>query len=218
MIVVENFLSAHDPTDGTLLWEYAWPGISTSNASCSQAVACPGDRVFVSKGYGHGCALLQIRRDSSDGWSVEELWQNPTMMKTKFSNVVVYQDHIYGLDDVILECLDLSSGKRCWKRGRFGYGQILRVGETLLVQSESGEIAAIQLDPERFVQLTEFPALDGKTWNTICLYGPYLLVRNSEQAACYELPHRRQIGTISAAGKLRDNQTALAANHAKHTP
>jgi hypothetical protein len=26
------------------------------------------------------------------------------------------------------------------------------------------------------------------TWNNFALYGPYLLVRNSEEAACYKLP------------------------------
>ena len=187
LIVVENYVCGHDPTDGRQLWEYPWPGQSTSNASCCQAIACPGDRVFVSKGYGHGCVLLQLQCDDRGQWTAEELWYSARVMKTKFSNVVLYQDQIYGLDDVILECLDLNTGNRRWKRGRFGYGQILRVGQTLLVQSESGELAAVRLNPERFDERARFQALDGKTWNTICLYGPYLLVRNAEEAACYEL-------------------------------
>jgi outer membrane protein assembly factor BamB len=36
--------------------------------------------------------------------------------------------------------------------------------------------------------LGRFQAIEGMTWNTIALYGPYLLVRNAEEAACYELP------------------------------
>ena len=189
VIVVENYVCGHDPSDGSLLWEYPWPGQSTSNASCSQAVPCAGDRVFVSKGYGVGCALLQIRRDEEGRWSAEEIWQSNRLMKTKFSNVAIFEDHIYGLDDVILECLELDTGSRRWKRGRFGYGQILRVCATLLVLSESGEMAAVETNPEEYVELARFAALDGKTWNTICLYGPYLLVRNAEEAACYELDH-----------------------------
>jgi hypothetical protein len=27
-----------------------------------------------------------------------------------------------------------------------------------------------------------------KTWNNLCLYGRYLLIRNAEEAACVELP------------------------------
>jgi hypothetical protein len=36
--------------------------------------------------------------------------------------------------------------------------------------------------------LTRFHAIDGKSWNTPALAGRYLLVRNAEEAACYELP------------------------------
>ena len=187
LIVLEDHVCGHDPSDGRQLWEYAWPGKSTSNASCCQAIACSGDRVFVSKGYGLGSALLQIRRDDSGRWIAEELWQNPSVMKTKFSNIVVDGDVIYGLDDVLLECLELNTGKRLWKRGRYGYGQILRVGPILLVQSESGAMAAVALDPEQYVEVTRFQALEGKTWNTICVYERYLLVRNAEEAACYDL-------------------------------
>ncbi len=67
---------------------------------------------------------------------------------------------------------------------------ILRVGPTLLVQSESGEVAAVGLNPEQFVEMARFQALEGKTWNTMCLYGRYLLVRNAEEAACYDLSVR----------------------------
>jgi len=214
LIVVEDYICAHDPADGTLLWEHAWPGKSTSNASCCQAVPCSADRVFVSKGYGHGCALLKVERDASGNWSAEEVWQSARVMKTKFSNVVIHEDHIYGLDDVILECLELDSGRRCWKRGRFGYGQILRVGETLLVQSESGEMSAVSIDPGRFDELARFTALDGKTWNTICLYGPYLLVRNAEEAACYELPHERSSPGAQNRPARRNALTQLRANSA----
>ena len=32
-----------------------------------------------------------------------------------------------------------------------------------------------------------FAALAGQTWNNLCLAGRRLLVRNAEEAACYEL-------------------------------
>ena len=75
----------------------------------------------------------------------------------------------------------------CWKQGRYEQGQVLGVEDLLLVQAESGEVALVEATPSGHRELGRFAALDGKTWNNPSLYGRYLLVRNAEQAACYEL-------------------------------
>ena len=188
LIVNESSVSGHDPATGKQLWDHPWEGSSNSNASSSQAVPLPEDRVFVSKGYGGGSALLRVRRDSESKWSAEEIWSEPGNLKTKFTNVVIMDGYVYGLSDGILECVALETGKRAWKRGRYGHGQILGVDDLLLVQAESGEVSLVEATPEAHRELATFPAIDGKTWNNLCLYGPRLLVRNAEEAACYELP------------------------------
>ena len=38
--------------------------------------------------------------------------------------------------------------------------------------------------------LAKIEALNGDTWNNMCLYGRFLLLRNAEEAAWYELPLR----------------------------
>ena len=45
--------------------------------------------------------------------------------------MVLYQGHVYGLSDGIMECVNVASGKRVWKKGRYGQGQILGVGGVL---------------------------------------------------------------------------------------
>jgi hypothetical protein len=92
------------------------------------------------------------------------------------------------LSEGILECVDLESGNRRWKKGRYGHGQILGVGNLLLVLSEEGELHLLELNTEKLVEHSSFPVLSGKTWNNLCLYGKRLLVRNAEEAACFELP------------------------------
>jgi hypothetical protein len=46
----------------------------------------------------------------------------------------------------------------------------------------------VELNAEKFVQHGSIQAIRGKTWNNLCLYGKRLLVRNAEEAACFELP------------------------------
>ncbi len=48
----------------------------------------------------------------------------------------------------------------------------------------------LEANSDKLVELGRFPALSDQTWNNLCLYGPYLLVRNAVEAACYELPRK----------------------------
>jgi outer membrane protein assembly factor BamB len=188
LIVNEDTLSGHDPATGDMLWEHPWPGRTTTDSSASQAVPVPPDRVFVSKGYGGGAALLQLVPGRDGRFDVREVWAERRVLKTKFTNVVMWDRHVYGLSDGILECVDLETGQRVWKRGRYKHGQILLVGGELLVLSESGEMVLVEPTPDEPNKvLGRFQALEGKTWNTFALYGDLLLVRNAEEAAAYRL-------------------------------
>ena len=186
--VNEDVLSSHDPSTGDVLWEFPWPGKSNTNANVSQPNAIDGDRVLLTKGYGTGAELLEVNHIDGE-WSVESLWKNARAMKTKFSNVAIRNGHAFGLDDGVLSCIDLDTGDRRWKKGRFGFGQVLLVGKHLLLLGEHGELAVVAADPDRYQELGVIQALDGQTWCNPVLYGSHLLIRNFEEAACYELSH-----------------------------
>jgi outer membrane protein assembly factor BamB len=192
VIVNESTVSGHALEDGTTLWSYPWEGNSDQNATCSQAVMVGDDRVLLSKGYGTGAELIQLYKTPEEGFRVESLWADRTKLKTKFTNVVVRDGYVYGLSDGILECVELDTGRRRWKtrRGDYGHGQILGVGDVLLVQAENGEVVMVEMNPTELNELGRFEALTDKTWNTLCLYGTRLLVRNAREAACYELALR----------------------------
>ncbi len=193
LIVNESSITGHDPLTGDVLWEHPFEGSSKRNANNSQVVPVGSDRLFVSKGYTGGARNLPgsaaTNRIGQVGLRTGDIWFKNNVLKTKFTNVAVLDGSVYGLSDGILECVELNTGKkRRWKQGHYGHGQIFRVGNLLLVESEEGEIALVEASPEAFNELGRFQAIDGQTWNTICLWGHRLLVRNSEQAACWELP------------------------------
>jgi outer membrane protein assembly factor BamB len=195
IIVNQSWVTAHRASDGKVLWEHPWVDEHDTNASISQPVPLGGDRMFLSKGYGTGASLLKIQRDSSGQFSAEPIWKPAIkrVMKTKFSNVVVHDGYVYGLDDVLLSCIELETGKLRWKKRRtpeFGYGQIMLVGDVILVLSETGELVLAEASPEEYRELASLQALDeaNVTWNNPAFAPPYLLIRNSREAACYELP------------------------------
>jgi outer membrane protein assembly factor BamB len=195
LCVNEDYLTAHDAGDGRVLWEFPWRGGSDTNASCSQPVPIDDHRVFLSKGYGVGAALVDVKKDDAGKWTAEPVWENTAVMRTKLSNVVIRDGYVYGLSDGLLQCIELDIGKNRWKKRRmpaFGHGQIMLVGDVILALSESGELILAKATPEAYVELAKFPVLEGVTWNNPALSGNRLLVRNAEQAACLELPLREE--------------------------
>ncbi|MCR9296586.1 MAG: PQQ-like beta-propeller repeat protein, partial [bacterium] len=189
-------LRAFNPKDGNPLWLFPWlTQGEMQRVNVAQPIVLPnptddaaehGFRVLVSSGYGNGTALVQIN-NSGDTWNAQTLWTS-TRLKSKMSNFVVSENHIYGLDSGILTCISLEDGSRLWKQGRYGHGQMLLVNDLLLIQAETGEVAIVRASPTAFRELSKFQALDGKTWNNLALAGNLLMVRNDHEAAAYELP------------------------------
>jgi outer membrane protein assembly factor BamB len=202
--VNETTVSSHHPENGTILWETEWLGQSNGAANVSQPVQVDSEHVLLSKAYGTGAKLIQVKQDQSGKWSVKEVWSNNAVLKTKYTNVVIHQGYAFGLSDGILECVDLKDGKRQWKAKRYRQGQLMRIGSHLLIISEDGYVAIANTSPEKFEELCTFPAITGITWNNPALAGDLLLVRNDEQAACLRLPLKKE--SSPAAESVSSNQ------------
>jgi outer membrane protein assembly factor BamB len=194
VVMKDESVSGHDPSTGRTLWEHPWPG---NEPKVAQPVVLSGDRLLVASGYGVGSALWQLARDDEGQIAVTEVWKN-RKLKPKFANLVHRDGYVYGLDEGILVCLEIDSGKQQWKQGRYGHGQILLVGELILVQAEQGDVVLVEASPESLREVARFPALSSKTWNNPVLVPPYLLVRNDQEAACYELTLEEPATALSA--------------------
>jgi outer membrane protein assembly factor BamB len=195
LTVNEGSVSGHDPRDGHILWEYPWPSGSSADSAASQPVPLPPDGVLISKGYGLGAMRLRLTPVAGDALEVTALWHERRLLRTKLTNVVLHGGFAYGLSDGILECADLERGRRVWKGGRYGHGQILGSGDLLLVQTEEGQVILREASPEARpgtpgADLGRIDALDGKAWNNMALAGDVLLVRNGREASAWRLASR----------------------------
>jgi len=192
-------VAAHDPADGAVRWSFSWGNDQATN--CSQPLVIDDRRILLSTGYGTGSVLIEVTRGGDGGWTVAEVWRTRDF-KSKFATPVRAGDHIYGLDDGILACLDLETGKRLWKKGRYGHGQVLLVGTSLLVQTEAGPVVLVEPSPAGPVERGRIDALSDKTWNTLTLAGDRLLVRNSVEAACYVVALKEaSAGEVAGVGR-----------------
>jgi outer membrane protein assembly factor BamB len=180
----DGSVSGHDLQTGALLWQRPW---GNGNVVCASPVIVSSNRVLFSSGYGVGAELLQLSARTNKTIAVERIWKS-LRMKAKFAHLFIRDDSVFGLDDGILACVDLSNGEQRWKEGRYGHGQGLVVGEHYLLMSEGGEL--VLLDPTRNAanELARFRIFNSKTWNPPAMVGGLLLVRNDREAVCLRLP------------------------------
>lgn len=174
----------HDPSAGTVLWRIPWPGRWPTVA---QPVVVGGDRLVISSAYGTGAACFRVYA-SADGWRSAEIWRN-RRLQAKFSNLVHHQGFLYGFADGVLVCHDAETGARRWRGERYGHGQVLLVGDDLLLTGEKGGlIALVPASPDDFVERARLKVFDAPMENPPAFAPPYILLRTIDTAVCLQLP------------------------------
>jgi outer membrane protein assembly factor BamB len=189
-----------EPSGGKVLWEFASPEVKAPPAGePAPAITSPQGRPSLQPQLvGNNRLLLSFVPDNllqievakqGDAWSAREVWKTREI-RPDFSDYVVHDGHIYGFDAVIFCCVELSTGKRKWKKGRYGAGQALLLPDVpaVLVISEEGELVLVACNPEKHEELARLPAITGKTWNHPAISRGRVFVRNAEEIACYQLP------------------------------
>ena len=172
-----------DASEGKLVFAYSW---EEAGYRALQPRVINGDSLLLSGESG----TQRVRLSQSEGeWTAEELWTS-RFLKPDFNDFVVYQNHAYGFDGTIFSCINLETGQRAWKRGRYGKGQVLLFDDAgvLLVLSERGELVLLKASAEAHEELARIEALNGKTWNHPVVVGDRVFVRNATEAACFRLP------------------------------
>lgn len=180
-IVVFNHkqVQAHNSQTGAILWEHPWPA---THPHVTIPIPVSTNKLLVSSGYGYGSELLEISPTNAT-----RVWKS-NRLKSKFANLIFHQNFVYGLDDGILACMDPATGERKWHGSRQGHGQMLLVGDLILLMAESGAVLLIEPSPQEEQIVARFEALNNKTWNPPALAGDILIVRNNLEAACFKLP------------------------------
>lgn len=185
MMLTNKGFDLFDPVSGVAKLKYDWP--FEGYRSCQPQVI-GDDSILLPTGMGSGTRRIRLSREG-DTLKAEEVWTS-RHLKPEFNDLVVYENSAYGFDSAIFTCINLETGLRVWRGGRYGKGQVLLQQDSglLIVMGEQGEVVLLKADPVSLVEFGRFQGLTGKTWNHPVLVGDRLYIRNAQEAACYQLP------------------------------
>ena len=174
-----------DPATGKARLNYEW---KFANYRALQPHVVSNDTILLPTGMSTGTRAIRMTKTNGK-LAAEELWTSRNL-KPDFTDLVSYQGYAYGNDGGIFTCVDLKTGDRQWKGGRYGKGQVLLLENSglLLIAAEQGQVALLRANPNEHAEVASFKALEGKTWNHPVLVGDRLYLRNSQEAACFQLP------------------------------
>lgn len=175
-------LVSANPETGQLFWRLPWDTDHMAN------IATPlvrGDYVFISSGYGKGCALLKI---AATGGKVEA---RPVYKTNEFrdhhSGSVLWGEHIYGFDEHRLTCLDFREGTVRWQKSGLGQGTLLVADGHLVILSENGKVVLAEANPEGYREKASFKFSGPRCWTLPVIADGRLYIRDEEKIVCYDL-------------------------------
>ena len=166
---------AVDVKTGEQLWRHPWKTSYDVNAADPIVF---GDKVLISSGYNHGCALLQFT-----GSKISVVWENKNM-RTQISPAVVHQGFVYGADGdaggAQLKCIDLQTGAAKWTQRNPGVSSLIIADGKLVAQGDRGELLIVEAAPDSFKVISRAQVLGGKCWTTPVLANGRIYCRNAQ--------------------------------------
>jgi outer membrane protein assembly factor BamB len=185
LMLTNDGLLVLDPASGKVRLNYEW---KFQGYRALQPTVVGDDVVLLPTPMSEGTRAIRFSRKGGQ-ITTEDLWTTK-QMKPDFTDLVAHKGYLYGIDGSLFSCVDLKTGTRIWKSGRYGKGAslLLESSDQILIAAENGRVALLQASATEHKELTSFFAIKGKTWNHPVLVGDKLLVRNGSEAACYALP------------------------------
>lgn len=170
MMAIERDVVAIKARDGKEVWRFPWKTQYDVNAA--DPILFDG-KVFISSGYNHGGGVFDVGSNPP-----REIWNNKNM-RNHMNSSVLWQGHIYGVDENQLRCLDFNTGQVKWTDKASGKGSLMLADGKLIVLSDKGELIVADAAPSGFKPLSRRQVLGGKCWTVPVLANGKIYCRNA---------------------------------------
>ena len=168
-ILGKNTVVGIEAKTGAILWSYPWETKYDVNASDPVIFE---NKIFVTSGYNHGCALIDI-----SGSEPTLVWENKNM-RSQLSGPVLIDGFLYGIDANQLVCVNWKTGEQVWAEKAPKKGSLSAAGHKLIVLGENGTLYIVKATSEGYQPIASAEVLTGKCWTMPILANGYIYVRD----------------------------------------
>jgi outer membrane protein assembly factor BamB len=168
--------------DGAPLWGFRESANGTAN--CSTPLYADGT-VYTSSGYGTGAAAFKL----APSGKATLAYSNKEMVN-HHGGMVLLDGHVYGFDEQVLKCIDLTTGKEKWKSRSVGKGSLTYADGHLYLRGERGPVALAVATTNGYEEKGQFdpPTRSGKpSWSHPVVCGGKLFLRDMDTLLAYDV-------------------------------
>jgi len=162
--------------DGKEVARYPW---ETPYVTSSTTPIVFQDHIFISTGYGRGCALLKLENDQ-----LRRVYAH-NKMANHMNTCVLWQGHLYGIHgnsharrQCRLVCMEWATGRVRWQQRGFGCGAWMLADGMLIILADDGRLCLVEATPEEFRSRGEVQVLDETCWTVPVLAAGIIYCRN----------------------------------------
>jgi outer membrane protein assembly factor BamB len=172
--------------NGQVLWKAARPG---KTAVITTPVFKDGF-LFVASAYGVGHNGFKVA-GSGGRFQCEEIYSGKDM-ENHHGGIILVGDHLYGMDNRAMKCMELKTGKVVWQNRAVGKGSIAYADGHFVIRGEKGPgtIALVEASPEAYKEKGRFDQpdrSDKNSWPHPIIFGGKLYIRDQDVLLCYNV-------------------------------
>ncbi|MCK5850817.1 MAG: PQQ-binding-like beta-propeller repeat protein [Kiritimatiellae bacterium] len=166
-----------DLKTGHKVWSHPWKTKYDVNAADP---IIDKNRLFISSGYGRGCALIDISQATP-----KIIWENKTL-STHTNGGILLNGFIYGFNGDIrkispLTCIDIKTGKPVWTQKMGGIGSLIAADNKLIILNERGKLFVVQASAKEYKELANGQVIENdKCWTAPVLANGSVFCRGSK--------------------------------------
>lgn len=176
-----------EPETGAERYRYPFRSRTYESAIAATPVL-NDDMVFLSATYDVGAVVLKL-----EPGGLKEVWKDRLAMQNHWATSIYHEGYLYGMDGrhesgSNFRCIEFMTGSVIWTAYEgLGRASFIMADGHLIAIGERGDLALIEVSPERYIEKARVRVLSYPVWTPPILSDGLLYIRDENVMKCLDL-------------------------------